>query len=731
MFFRSLRFHKTLSIPAVGILISFLITACYVYQPSFVRFFDNKIYDVILKRNHSSNISELVEIIEIDNISLEEFGQWPWPRYRVALLLQKLREAGSKAIGLDILFADPDNNSPLVLQKSLKRDLGVDIGFSGLPPELEDNDVLLADILQQGLFALGFNFDFGKVELGKEELQLKPISFSIMRSSGVTGNNVPLLQAPNAMGPLPVLSRSAPITGFMNSVQDRDGILRSTPLLMEYGGKHYANLGLAALWLGLQKPPMILKINKGGIESLRVGKSVVPLDRNGRFMLHFRGKQRTFRYHSAADVLTGNMNMADLKGKFLLIGMSAAGLENLNNTPLETKFSEVEAHATVIDNILTGDFISTPDWVSGLQLLVAIVAGISVLILTYLVRTMIALPTVLALALICWFGSEWAFNNYYFFVSPFLPLANMAVTFVILTFIGMYRTEHEKSYIRRVFSRYVAPSQVERIAEHSRHLNLEGEEKEVTILFSDVREFTSLSEKLSPTELTTLLNQYLTPVARMIRERQGTLDKFVGDAVMAFWNAPIDVVDHQQQAVEAGLAMLQELPHLNEMFEVRFGLTISVGIGLHAGQVRVGNMGSQDLFDYTIIGDNVNLTSRLEGLTRYYEVDIIVSQSLRNVRVDGYELQELDTVRVKGKENPVILFTYREKDVFSDRERTLWQEGLGLYKQANFSEARIRFKTLTLDSPEIFFYKIYQKRCEDFIAEPPEPWDPIFSHLVK
>ncbi|NNK95551.1 MAG: adenylate/guanylate cyclase domain-containing protein [Desulfobacterales bacterium] len=731
MISRFARLIKNISLPGIGILISILIGICYVYQPYFVRFLDNKIYDIILRRNHVSAISDMVEIIDIDERSLEEYGQWPWPRYRVALLLQKLREAGARAVGMDILFAEPDNSSPINLKKNLKRDLDVDIGFTELPPPLEDNDVLLADILKQGPFVIGFYFSFGHLKSDNKEHFLKPVPISVLSQTSANAQGATLLKAEGVISPLPLLSKSAPVTGFINTVKDRDGILRTTPVLMEHEGSFYINLGLSTLWAGLQKPSLILKINEGGVESLRFGKTVIPLDRNGRFRLHFRGKRKTFTYNSAADVLNGTVGLEQLRGKLLLVGTSAAGLEDLRTTPFDIYFPGVEAQATLIDNILTGDFIRAPDWVPGLEFIVTILAGLFVVLLISVASNKVVLPATLTLATLCWLGSEWTFANHHFFVSPLFPLINLAITFGILTFTRMYHTERDRAQIRQAFSRYVAPSLVDEIAKHPERLNLEGEEKEVTVLFSDVREFTSMSEKLSPTEVTTLLNHYLTPVTRIIRQSQGTLDKFIGDAVMAFWNAPLDVPDHPERALNAGLDILAELPELNKEFKERFNLEIAVGIGVHSGQVRVGNMGSDDLFDYTILGDNVNLTSRLESLTKFYGVDILVSENIKLVRVDDFEFQEVDTVRVKGKETPVTLYTCRRSELFDQKEQQSWLEGLALYKEGSFSEAIAIFNYLRKEWPTTALYQLYLERCRSYLDDPPERWDGIYSHLSK
>jgi adenylate cyclase len=731
MLFNSFRLLRNISLPVVGLLLSLGVGLCYVYQPYFIRFLDNKIYDIFLRRNHVAETSGLVEIIDIDEKSLEEFGQWPWPRYQVALLLQNLRNAGARAVGLDMIFAEPDRSSPIMLQKGLKKDLDVEISFNNLPGQLEDNDKLLADVLSQGPFVLGFFFDFEKKHVSSVKAVLKPIELSVVSHSSDEKTLSSLLDPENVIAPISILSEAATATGFINTVKDRDGILRTTPILMKYKDKIYPNLGLATLWAGLGKPSVVIKITEGGVESLRIGSSIIPLNRSGRFALHFRGKQHSFPYHSAADVLNDKVSKSDLNGKILLVGTSAIGLEDLKTTPLDAYFPGVEAQATLVDNILTGDFIKAPDWVPGLEFVATIIAGFLSVLLISVAGTRVVFPVITVLACLCWILSEFVFKKYHFFFSPLFPFANLAVTFTCLTVLKMVYTENEKAHIRQAFSRYVSPSLVDQIANNPLALNLEGEEKEVTILFSDIRGFTSLSEKLSPTEVTLLLNQFLTPVTRIIRGGQGTLDKFIGDAVMAFWNAPLDVAGHRQFAVEAGLRIIEKLPGLNKKFQARFGVSIAVGIGIHSGVVRVGNMGSDDLFDYTILGDNVNLTSRLEGLTKFYGVPIIVSEALHDIAVDNYQLQELDTVRVKGKENPVTLFTFRGRTTLEKNEIEVWQEGIESYKEGKFAYADNCFETLHSSWPENILYKIYHNRCLEYLQNPPTEWTGIFSHVNK
>jgi adenylate cyclase len=713
-----------------GITVSLCVIGSYIFQPYFLIFIDKKIYDTFLRRLEQGAQSNAVAIIDIDEQSLDEFGQWPWPRYRLALLLKKLQDAGALAVGMDVLLAEADRSSPRHVRDNLRKDLGVEIEFQNLPSELEDNDILLSRILAQGPFVLGYFFDFeDNSQSGLERTKTVPLNtlFATEDKSAMDA----LLQPPTLVPPLPLFDNVAPASGFVNTILDPDGMLRAPALVMKFHDQIHTNLGLATLWLGLGKPPMVLKFNKAGVESLRIGETIVPLDQNGRFSLRFRGKRRSFPYYSAADVINGRVSLQTLGGKFLLVGTSAAGLEDLRATPFDQYYPGVEAQATLIDNILTGDFLRNPDWLPGLQVgLIMVVGFCTTLILIFLGNR--AVPPVIAAA--CgagWFGGEWVFREYHIFISPLFPSATLILTFVIVAAFKAVHQESEKIFIKNAFSQYVSPALVEKIIEQPQALQLEGEEKNVSLLFADIRRFTALSERLSPTEVTALLHHYLTPVTRTIRNHQGTLDKYIGDAVVAFWNAPVSVEGHQRHALDAALTILELIPVLNKEFSRRFQCSIDVGIGVHTGNVRVGNMGSDDLFDYTVLGDNVNLTARLEGLTKYYQMPLLVSEALGVIPSAGYVRQEIDTVRVVGKQLPTTLYTYRAQREFTEDELTRWEDALALYKEADFSKACPLFERLREQNPRVPLYRIFFNRCTQFLENSPKNWDGAFSHRNK
>lgn len=723
---------RSLAIPLAGFAATLLLAVLYVYQPAWLRNLDHRLYDAVLKTGHTAGTQNAVVIVDLDEKSLESFGQWPWPRYRMALLLKKLQQAGVRAVGMDILFAEPDRTSPSILQQELKKDLDVDMDFAGLPEALRDNDQIFAATLREGPFVLGFFFEFASTAAQAGPVYVKDINPAVLaKDPGIPLPDL-LFTAPSLLQPLKNLATAAPAAGFINTIRDRDGVLRSTPVLMAHNGKIYANLGFSVLWMALGQPPCIVKYSASGTESIRLGGTTVPLDEQGRVWLHYRGLSHTFPYFSAGDILAGAVPAADLKDKIVLIGTSAVGLHDLRTTPFDSEFPGVEAHATLIDTILAGDYIRAPGWLPGLEFCLTIGAGIVITLLLCRLGAGFILPIILLFVGLCGYGSLWAFAHHHFFFSPLFPILSTGLNFSLLSFLKFLRSDKDKRFLRKAFSKYVSSTVADRIVASPERLSLEGEDKEVSILFSDIRGFTTISEQLAPARLSALLKSYLTPMTRIIIRQSGTLDKFIGDAVMAFWNAPVEIDQHRHRAVSAGLAMLAALPDLNVKFREQYGLSLKIGVGIHAGRASVGNMGSEDLFDYTVIGDNVNLASRLEGLTKFYDLPIIVSDAMASVAVEGYTIQEVDRVTVKGKGEPVTLFTFRGNDTLVANEPARWAHVLELYRACAFEEALLELDPLLREQPLIFLYRLYQERCQSCLATPPPAdWDRVYCHASK
>ncbi len=725
-----------------GVAVTLCLAALYVLRPGWLQFQELAFYDVALRRERPILHSGLPVVVDLDEKSLKTYGQWPWPRFRVALLLARLKAAGALAVGLDIVFADPDRTSPETMRRMFREELKLDVTFDGLPAALGDYDLVLANVLADGPFVLGYYFDFatrpGAGQTAFRSCDLPALKAAVLLGPGVRPAARYLAQAPDVVCPLPGLLAAAPGAGFFNTIPDPDNIVRRSPLLLAHNGGVYPSLSLATVMLALGAKNAVLRVGEGGVESLTLPlpdgeRRIIPLDGQGRVLVNYRGPGGAFPHISAADVLSGAAGPETLGGRIVFLGTSAAGLMDLRATPTDRAMPGVEVHATLADMIVTGDFLLRPDWAPGLELCSILAVGLVSAALLAWTRAMLLLVPFLGLGVGMWFGSTETLRASRFVISPVTPLLTLAANFMVLTFLKFWREERQKRFIHAAFSHYLAPAVVNDLVASPGRLTLTGEEREVTVLFSDVRGFTSMSERLTPTQVVDLLHRYLTPMTAIIISRMGTLDKFIGDAIMAFWNAPLPVPGHQAKALEAAMAMLPELDRLNTGFEESYGLRIAIGVGLHAGKARVGNFGSADLFDYTVIGDTVNLCSRLEGLTKYYGKRILVTDSIVAAAPGGIFFQEVDRVRVKGKAEPVTIFSPMAEEEYAARSEELRRAdaALALYRAGRFAEAHMAYEALAAGHPDPV-HAIQAGRCRALAATPPRgPWDGVFEHTSK
>lgn len=716
-----------------GISVAAIMSVLYISQPKFLYLLNLKIYDNYLRQYHQPPATNVPVIIDLDEKSLSELGQWPWPRYRVALLLKYLTSYGAVAVASDIIFSEPDRTSPQIMQADVKRELHIDMRFEGLPRDLMDYDELLAHNLTGGPYVLGFDFSRDKA-VAEHDCRVRPAKVAVLSPPGAPSPHDCLPKGKQLVCPIPILAEAAPKCGFITINPDPDSVYRRVPVLYSYNGHFYPSLPLATLMLASGEQNLIIKMSPVGIESIKLNDMVIPTDAGGQMLINYRGPMRTFEYISASDVLARTLPPGCLRGKIAFIGTSASGLKDIRATPLDPSFPGVEAHATLLDNILSDQVLSVPDWAPGLEFLGILLGGlVTTFLLVWTRASWIILP-VLGMGGAMWYGAVFFYKEQNYFISPMYSYLTLGLTFITLTMIKFWREEIAKRYIHRAFAHYLAPSVISQIMDNPDTLSLEGQEKEITIQFSDVRNFTSLSEKLSPTQVTNLLHDYLTPMTRIITEHEGTLDKFIGDAVMAFWNAPLDIENHQKKSLHAALAQQRKLEELNERFQEKYGFTIAVGIGIHCGLVRVGNMGSADLFDYTLIGDNVNLASRLEGLTKYYGQKIVVSQAVKDACGDGYYFRILDNVRVKGKEKPVTIYTvYTLEEAEARREElSLHERAHQAYEDRDFVTAETLFCELGELGRDQVLCDLYSERCAHLKADPPDcGWDCVFTLKTK
>ncbi|MDR0735546.1 MAG: adenylate/guanylate cyclase domain-containing protein [Zoogloeaceae bacterium] len=649
--------HKILALGiSLGVVVGMLLL--YIAQPALVSRLDLKIYDTLLSLRAASAprsvAQDLVVIVDIDEASLAAYGQWPWPRYRLADLIDALKRHQVAAIGVDILFSEADRASPSEMRAALQRDHGLNLDFRGLPERLYDHDRHFAGSLAQAPAVLGM---YGRFDDPLPTLSTAPPDPGIRVIARSHPGDLPFAAQ------LPVLSgirqpheslRGAAPSGFFNVAPDWDGIVRQAPLLMRIEENIYPSLALRTLMRALEIENVIVESGVDGLSAVRVGDYRVPVSASGMMHIPFIGPRKTYAYVSAHDVLSGALPPDALQGRIVFIGTSVPGLLDIRATPFDPIYPGVEIHAAVIDAILAQNAIDVPFWTPFLQCLGILFAGLAAAAAFGMARPRVYLPLALCLVAAVIWGARFLFMQG-LFLSPLYIVLTIAAQGASLLFLRFWQEEKQKLILRNAFSHYVSPEIVKRITRARGDL-LAGEERELSILFTDIRGFTSISERLTPQQTVALLNRYFTPMTALVRESGGTVDKFIGDALMAFWNAPLDVPNHAIRAVSAALAMQETLSRLNAGLQAEFGITLTIGAGIHTGPAYVGNMGSADTVNYTLIGDNVNIASRLEGLCAQYGVPVIVSEATKTQCGEHFAFRFLDTLRVKGKQHPISIY---------------------------------------------------------------------------
>ncbi len=697
----------------------------FVMQPSFLLRLDLLLYDLYLPRLAVSSSPSPIVIVDIDEPSLRKHGQWPWPRYRLALLVERLVQAGASVVGLDIVLSEPDRTSPDRLLRSLREDFGLRADLQGVPEALFDNDVLLARSVAGLPVVFGGYVRFDGVASTRLP---SPVSVVERRRPGA----LPALDGVGAgtgmLAPVPELA-SVPV-GFFNMGPDPDGTVRRVPLLLRVGDAPYAGLGLRMLMTAIGAKTLRLTSGPDGLERIGAGRIAFPVGPDAVMPVPFRGPAHSFPYLRAGDVLDGRFNPEEVRGRMVFVGASATGLEDLRHTPTDRAMPGVEVHATVVDALLQGRSLVVPPWNTGLQAVLIVLLGCAGSFLFGRARPLSALAGgCLLLAGLFW-GAGKLFSGGVF-VTPLWGMLTVAVEGVGLTGLRFWRAERDKKRLRGVFSRYVSPEVVSRIVDRGNAV-LRGEERELTVMFTDLRGFTALSERLYPDQVVSLLNRYFTPMTMLVRNSGGTLDKFIGDALMAFWNAPLDVPEHPRRAVETFFAMKERLARLNRELERDFGFSLRMGAGLHTGAAYVGNMGSSVLTSYTALGDTVNLASRLESLCPRFGVDLVMSRETALRCGSGFVTIRLASVRVKGRQRAETVFTALRPEEALARKRELDQyaEALALHDAAlvrgdagELERAEEAFLALADACPFMLLYGEYAAFCAGLRKTDPRDWN--------
>ncbi len=585
-----------------------------------------------------------IVIVDIDEKSLQALGQWPWERSIVAQLIEILSRSGAAVIGLDMVFAEADKTSPSYIDHKLHLRLDNPL----------DYDVHLAKSLQSAPIIAGYTFNMesndtkGKVaHIPGLIIERNKQGASIRCASGVISN-------------IPILQESAYSSGFFNVFPDEDGIIRSIPLLIGYQENLYPSLALEMVRYLYHEDKVIVQYTQDGVVSVAIGEREIPTERDSQMAIRFRGPSRTFTYVSAIDVLRHDVDEKLLQDKLILIGSSSSGLFDLRATPIDNVIAGVEIHANIIDNILQGDFLFSPDWVFGFDVLFFIVL-FSVFYILFLSLGIVGISLVALAGLVgLYFAVRWILFSHGILIDVLAPFVALVSALLSAVFINYFYESRQRKQIRRIFDKKVSPSVVEELINHEDIL--QNREEEITILFSDIREFTTIAEQIgSPQRLIALLNSYITPMTEIILEQKGTVDKFMGDGIMAYWNAPKPLATHADMAVTTALMQQEALVSLNKEIYKEYGVEFQIGIGINTGKAIVGEIGSVGRSDYTVIGDSINLASRIEHLNKQYHTKILISEYTKNALFEQYEIHEIDTVQVKGKHEKVRIFEVLQK----------------------------------------------------------------------
>ena len=717
-------------------------TAGLIHLP-FIDFLENYAYDARMLIGMKGGKDPRIVIVDIDEKSLAAEGRWPWSRNKMARLLDQLFDHYQVSlVGFDILFAEPDKSSGLeVLEYLAANDLG---GVPEFKSQLEqirerlDYDNIFAKSMSGRAVVLGYYFNTVADAGGA-------IRSGVLPSPTLTRNDFriqPKVKSAIGYGAnLPELQANAVAAGHFNPDIDVDGIVRRVPLLYEFEGNYYESMSLAMSRqiLGVDRLEPLLADDIAGnyatVEWFRLGHIRIPVDEFAQAIVPYRGKQGSFPYVSATDVLNSQAAADILEDTIVLIGTSAPGLFDLRSTPVQNKFPGVEIHANLIAGILDQGIKELPKYVQGIEFIHLFIAGLIItLLLPFLtpVWSMLATTGLLLLSVAV---------NYIIWheVNIVLPVAAVVAMILILLLLnmsyGFFFERRIKGQITDLFGQYVPPELVDEMSEDPASYIRDAEERELTVLFSDVRGFTTLSEGLTPKELSSLMNEFLSELTRVIHDHRGTIDKYMGDAIMAFWGAPVKDPDHAKHALTAGLAMIERMYALQDVFEERGWPRLYIGVGLNTGNMSVGNMGSRFRTAYTVIGDEVNLGSRLEGLTKEYGVELIVGENTKNALPD-YVFRELDLVRVKGKHKPIGI--YQPLALYSDvskeelEELEHYQLALDTYRAKNWDDAEKLFEELKQKYEAREVYNVYLKRLDFFRKNPPgTDWDGVFTFTTK
>jgi len=738
--------RKTINLTSglIAILLFVMVASVYLVRPQILEDIEGRLLDARFKLRGPIATSNLVAIVAVDERSIEQLGRWPWSREVLAKLITRLSDMGAGAIGLDIVFSEPQPSPletllaerPAIAEAERERLRQL---FDGNSP-----DEILAEAIRHSGRVVNGHFFYTSAVTAKDLKPLPPaLEAELLARSGVdavraSSDSFPARDAVAVRMNVPDLARAGNGSGFFNFIPGRDGIIRSANLLLRYRDEFYPSLALKTLAFYLDQAPIVVHAQEYGIDHLTLGGMEIPTDEVGGFVLNYRGPAGTIPSYSASDILQGRVPAEAIDGRMVLLGVTAIGVYDAHSTPFGPSFPGLEIQANVAENIIHGDYIHH----SGMELLVDLLVILLIMLALALVLPLLSgifLRFVFSVAVILAFAglNLYLFEQRQLWLNLTYPLLAWVTGYIALNVYLTLIVEHRLSTVNTAFQYYLHPELVKELTQKPELLQFGGEQKRLTILFSDIRNFTNLSEGLTPAQLARFIHCYMDPMTEQVLNHRGTLDKYIGDAVMAIFGAPLPVADHPEDACNAALDMIAELdnivkccPELAHVFPIR------IGVGVHTGNVVVGNLGSSFHFTYTVLGDNVNLASRLEGLTKVYGVNVLVSEETRGEVGDKFLCRELDRVRVKGKQVPIRIYELvgRSGEVSEEARACvhIWHEALALFHQQQWEQAKEGFEAMLHERGIDKACQLYIERCDYYQqTPPPADWDGVTTFTSK
>lgn len=721
----------------------------YLIEIPFLEVMELKTIDLrYISRGGSENESDVVLAV-IDEESIDKEGKWIWPRSKMANLVKKLSEAGAGVISFDVGFLEPDEKSVVRTIEDIEKNLTIlDVKTRAYLEELKrasDNDQLLADAIAESkaTVVLGYFFQMEKLHSGDFDEELLKIQRKNIQSSRYVqvkfhsekAMDTPVIEAQVANANITAISQATPYSGFFNMFPDRDGVVRWIPAVIDYSDEMYAPLSLMTLSAFKGTQPLVV-VADYGIEKIQFDDIAIPTDELGRIMINYRGDAKSFRHIPVTDILNGKVPESELKGKVVIVGATAIGIYDMRVTPFSSVFPGVEIHASIVDSVLRGEFLYHPTWAAVFDILAIVLAGLLLGVVLPRAGVFLGILTVSVLFFGHIFFCQYLFSRQGWILNMVYPLVVVLSVYISITVYKYLSESRQKRFIRSAFSTYLAPTVVQQLIDSPENLELGGEEREITAFFSDVQGFTSISEKLTPHELVELLNEFLTEMTNIILEHEGTVDKFEGDAIIAFYGAPNALENQAETACLTCVDMQKRLGELREKWHQEGKPELKMRIGLSTGPAVVGNMGSRNRMDYTMMGDTVNTAARLEGVNKIYGIYTLVCETTFKKASQRVWGREIDAINVIGKAEPVTVYQllgYSEDiDETMLKMTGLYAEGLLLYRQQHWGSAIEKFDAALNVSPDDGPSKEMRDRCAAYKIEPPsQDWDGSYTMKTK